>query len=114
VDECVGQLTDAVLKRGGSLIITADHGNAEPMWNPRTNAPHTAHTTNDVPMLVVGEAYRGAPVRDGGRLADIAPTILTLLGLDQPEEMTGQSLISGASHSEQLDDRGIPTSTRGN
>lgn len=93
VDECVGRIVETALKRGGSLIITADHGNAEQMWNPETNAPHTAHTVYDVPLIVVGETYRGWRVRRGGRLADIAPTVLAMMGLTAPAEMTGRSLL---------------------
>ena len=93
VDECVGAIIEATLARNGSLIITADHGNAEQMWNFEANCPHTAHTNYDVPLFVVGEAYRGATLRDGGRLADIAPTLLKMMGLEQPEAMLGQSLL---------------------
>ncbi len=93
VDQSVGRIVDAALARGGSLIITADHGNAEQMWDPVNNSPHTAHTTFDVPLFVVGEKYRGAKLRAGSRLADIAPTILQMMGLDQPSEMTGKSLV---------------------
>jgi 2,3-bisphosphoglycerate-independent phosphoglycerate mutase len=94
VDACVGRIVDATLKRGGSLIITADHGNAEQMWDPLTNAPHTAHTTYDVPLYVVGDAFRRRPLRAGGRLADITPTALEMMGLPKPPEMTGSSLFS--------------------
>jgi 2,3-bisphosphoglycerate-independent phosphoglycerate mutase len=94
VDECVGRIVQATVKRGGSLIITADHGNAEQMWNPETNSPHTSHTIYDVPLIVVGERYRGATLRRGGRLADIAPTLLAMMGLSQPLEMTGTNLIA--------------------
>jgi 2,3-bisphosphoglycerate-independent phosphoglycerate mutase len=96
VDECVGAIIDATRARGGSLIITADHGNAEQMWDPDTNAPHTAHTTYDVPLYVVADAVRGRTLRRGGRLADITPTALALLGLPTPEEMTGTSLLATA------------------
>lgn len=95
-DECVGKIVDAALKCGGSLIITADHGNAEQMWEPNNNCPHTAHTTNDVPLILVSEQHRNTQLKSGGRLADIAPTILTLLNLDKPTEMTGDSLIAMA------------------
>jgi 2,3-bisphosphoglycerate-independent phosphoglycerate mutase len=93
VDECVGEIVDATLKRGGSLIITADHGNAEQMWNPETNSPHTAHTTYDVPLYVVGSAFKGRKLRAGGRLADISPTALDMMGLPKPLEMSGTSLL---------------------
>jgi 2,3-bisphosphoglycerate-independent phosphoglycerate mutase len=93
VDKCVGQLVDATLEVGGSLIITADHGNCEQMINPETGGPHTAHTTYDVPLIVVEPDAEGKSLREGGRLADIAPTVLALMGLEKPSEMTGQSLI---------------------
>jgi 2,3-bisphosphoglycerate-independent phosphoglycerate mutase len=95
VDECVGKIVDAVLEKGGSLIVTADHGNCEQMWDPVNNCPHTAHTTYDVPLIVVDDRYRKSAVqlKEGGRLADIAPTALKLMGLAQPKEMTGESLI---------------------
>jgi 2,3-bisphosphoglycerate-independent phosphoglycerate mutase len=93
VDECVGRTVDATMKRGGSLIITADHGNAEQMWDLIHNCPHTAHTTYDVPLIIVGKPFQGWTLRSGGRLADIAPTALAVLGLEQPGEMTGKSLL---------------------
>jgi len=93
VDECVGRVVQAALARGGSLIVAADHGNAEQMWNPETKAPHTSHTTYDVPLYVVGEAFRGRSLREGGRLADILPTALAMMGLGKPAEMTGNSLL---------------------
>ncbi len=94
VDECVGEIVQATLSRDGSLIVTADHGNAEQMWDPETGSPHTAHTTYDVPLIVVGEAFRGRALRDGGRLADILPTALDMTGLPKPPEMTGESLLA--------------------
>jgi 2,3-bisphosphoglycerate-independent phosphoglycerate mutase len=93
VDECVGRIVDATLKREGTLIITADHGNAEQMWEPRNNCPHTAHTVYDVPLILAGAPFGGWKLRTGGRLADIAPTALAMLGLEQPPEMTGVSLL---------------------
>jgi 2,3-bisphosphoglycerate-independent phosphoglycerate mutase len=96
VDTCLGRVADAVLRAGGALLITADHGNAEMMHDPATGQPHTAHTTNPVPVMVVGAGGRGrnAPVAlRSGRLADVAPTLLELLGLDQPAEMTGHTLL---------------------
>jgi 2,3-bisphosphoglycerate-independent phosphoglycerate mutase len=93
VDACVGEIVAATLARGGALVVTADHGNAEQMWNPAYNCPHTSHTTYDVPLLVIGETHRGGALREGGRLADIAPTILDLLGLVPPAPMTGRSLL---------------------
>lgn len=89
VDTCVGRMVEAILAKGGAALITADHGNADKMYEPDGSA-FTAHTTNPVPFIVVGE---DCELREGGVLADIAPTILQLLGLPQPEEMTGKSLI---------------------
>ena len=89
VDACVGRVTDAIAKMGGIALITADHGNAERMLD-EDGSPFTAHTTNPVPFCVVGHP---CSLREGGRLADIAPTMLGLLGLPQPPEMTGKSII---------------------
>lgn len=94
VDQCVGRIIDAALARDGSLIVTADHGNAEQMWSPENDAPHTAHTTYTVPLYVVGEPFRGKQLRAGGRLGDIVPTALSMMGLDKPAEMTGESLLA--------------------
>ena len=94
VDVCVGRMIDAALKRNGSLIITADHGNAEQMYNPQHDCPHTSHTVYDVPLSVVGERYKGQTLRRGGRLADIAPTVLEILGIAKPTMMTGESLLA--------------------
>ena len=91
VDECVGSLVDTILKKGGAVCITADHGNLEEMEDPVTHAPMTSHTTNPVPFLVVG-ADDGTKVENGG-LSDIAPTLLDLLDLPKPEAMTGHSLL---------------------
>ena len=92
VDQCVGAAVEAVKKVDGALFICADHGNAEKMVDYETGAPHTAHTTNPVPFILYNydEAYT---LREGGCLADIAPTILEIMGLPQPEEMTGKSLL---------------------
>ena len=89
VDAGLGALVAAVEDAGGALIVTADHGNCEMMVDPETGGPHTAHTTNLVPVAVVGGA---SPALRNGRLADLAPTVLDLMGLDQPPEMTGRSL----------------------
>ena len=94
VDACVGQIVDATLAAGGSLVVTADHGNCEQMTDPATGGPHTAHTTFDVPLIVVEPGLEGTSLREDGRLADIAPTVLQLLGVPIPEEMTGKPLIS--------------------
>jgi 2,3-bisphosphoglycerate-independent phosphoglycerate mutase len=93
VDECVGKVADAVLARGGALVITADHGNCEQMIDPDTGYPHTAHTTYDVDLMVVDDRFKGRSLRPGGRLADIAPTLLDMMGLKPPPEMEGRSLI---------------------
>ena len=92
VDECVGKVVDAVLSKGGVALITADHGNADMMVDPETGGPFTAHTTNPVPFIIVGDGEH--KMREGGRLSDIAPTMLRILGLDQPAEMTGECLFT--------------------
>lgn len=89
VDTCVGKVVDAILEMGGTALITADHGNADKMIDD-DGEPFTAHTTNPVPFCVVGY---DCELREGGRLADIAPTMLQIMGLEQPEEMDGTSLI---------------------
>ncbi|MEM9167210.1 MAG: 2,3-bisphosphoglycerate-independent phosphoglycerate mutase [Planctomycetota bacterium] len=94
VDALTGEIVDKTLARGGSLIVTADHGNAEQMFNPETNAPHTAHTLYEVPLIVVGDAFKGRSLRTGGRLADILPTTLDMMGLEKPDAMTGASLLA--------------------
>jgi 2,3-bisphosphoglycerate-independent phosphoglycerate mutase len=91
VDDCIGRLVEKVLAKGGRAIITADHGNAEVMADEH-GGPHTAHTTDRVPLILVDDARKGAKLRSG-ILADIAPTMLEILGLPQPVEMTGKSLI---------------------
>lgn len=95
VDECVDQVVTAILKTGGRCIITADHGNCEKMWDEQENAPFTAHTTNAVPCILVDDARKDARLRGDGRLSDLAPTLLMLLGLPVPPEMSGKSLIMG-------------------
>ena len=92
VDACLGRLAEAVEKAGGTLVITADHGNAEMMRDPDTGEPHTAHTLNPVPFVIVSAPGAVARV-ENGRLADVAPTLLDLLGLPKPAAMTGHSLI---------------------
>jgi 2,3-bisphosphoglycerate-independent phosphoglycerate mutase len=93
VDECVGKLAPAVLKNGGGLIVTADHGNCEQMVDPVSGGPHTAHTTYEVDLILVDERFRTRALRSGGRLADIAPTLLQMLQLAKPAAMTGKTLI---------------------
>jgi 2,3-bisphosphoglycerate-independent phosphoglycerate mutase len=94
VDADVGAIAREVLAQGGALMVTADHGNSEQMWDASTNSPHTAHTLNPVPCILAGEIFRGRALRPGGILADVAPTLLELLGMDQPVEMTGKSLLA--------------------
>ena len=89
----VGEVVDAILATGGRCLITADHGNCELMWDEKENVPFTAHTTNPVPVILVDDARESAALREGGRLSDLAPTLLALLGLPVPAEMTGKSLI---------------------
>ena len=90
VDACLGRIVSAIEAQNGALLVTADHGNCELMKNPETGGPHTAHTTNPVPVMLVGARARAI---GDGRLADIAPTLLALMGIAQPAEMTGQSLL---------------------
>jgi len=92
VDECVGKVVGAILENGGRCIITADHGNAEKMFD-EDGGPFTAHTISPVPCILVDPERRNAVLREDGRLCDLAPTLLTLLGLPIPAEMTGKSLI---------------------
>jgi 2,3-bisphosphoglycerate-independent phosphoglycerate mutase len=91
VDNGLGQVMDAIERAGGALLVIADHGNAEQMIDYETGEPHTAHTTNPVPCLLLGKP--GAKLRDGGRLADVAPTLLDLMGVEPPLAMTGVSLL---------------------
>jgi len=93
VDACIGRIMDAVLERGGSMLVTADHGNCEMMTDPATGEPHTAHTTNPVPFHLVSERRRGALLSGGGRLCDVAPTLLDVMGVEKSPLMTGTSLI---------------------
>jgi 2,3-bisphosphoglycerate-independent phosphoglycerate mutase len=102
VDRCLGQIDKALRQRGGAMIVTADHGNAEQMIDPASGGPQTAHTTNPVPFIVCAENavtvpnFKGDPqrftLRADGALQDIAPTMLGILGLPQPKEMTGHDL----------------------
>jgi 2,3-bisphosphoglycerate-independent phosphoglycerate mutase len=93
VDAGLAQVLPALAAAGGAMIVTADHGNCEVMFDPVTGGPHTAHTLNPVPVALIG-GPAGARLRDGGRLADLAPTVLHLMGLPKPPEMTGESLIA--------------------
>ena len=92
VDECVGKAVDAVKEVGGQMFICADHGNAEQLKDYVTGETFTAHTTNPVPFILVN-ADSGYGLREGGCLADIAPTLIELMGMEQPKEMTGKSLL---------------------
>jgi len=95
VDECTGRLLGALRDAGGVGIVTADHGNFELMIDPETGGPHTAHTVGDVPLIIVDDRFKGRTLREGGCLADVIPTALQMIGIDQPTEMTGQSLLDG-------------------
>ena len=91
IDACLGRVLAAIKKVGGEMLITADHGNAEMMRNPATDQAHTAHTTNLVPFIYIG---RKLELANQGVLSDVAPTMLELMGLPQPSEMSGHSLIA--------------------
>ena len=90
IDECIGKVIDCVKNKKAVILITADHGNAEQMLDYKTGEPHTAHTTNPVPLILYG--MDGVTLKSG-KLADLAPTMLDIMGLDKPEEMTGESLL---------------------
>ena len=96
VDECVDKVVRAILATGGRCIITADHGNCEKMWDYDENVPFTAHTINPVPCILVDDTKKNAVLRAGGRLSDLAPTLLDLMGLPVPSQMTGKTLIEKA------------------
>lgn len=95
VDTELGRIYSAIRQRGGSLLVTADHGNAELLIDPLTGGPHTAHTTNPVPFLYVTDRGASPVLRAGGSLRDLSPTILSLLGLEKPADMTGEDLVRG-------------------
>jgi 2,3-bisphosphoglycerate-independent phosphoglycerate mutase len=94
LDECLGRVTAAVQAAGGEMLITADHGNAEQMTDPKSRQVHTAHTLNPVPLIYVGKATPG--LMENGALCDVAPTLLQIMGLSQPAAMTGRSLLLAA------------------
>ena len=94
VDTCVGRVVDALLAVNGQMFICADHGNSDQMIDYETGQPFTAHTTNPVPFILVNYTD-GVGLREGGKLADIAPTLLDMMGLPKPAEMTGTSLLIG-------------------
>jgi 2,3-bisphosphoglycerate-independent phosphoglycerate mutase len=92
VDSCLGRIYKAIKQKGGSIIVTADHGNAEMLIDPVTGGPHTAHTTNPVPFIVISDDDKQFSLRSEGALQDISPTVLGMLGISQPKEMTGHDL----------------------
>jgi 2,3-bisphosphoglycerate-independent phosphoglycerate mutase len=102
VDNCLGRLSEAVEQAGGTLLITTDHGNAEMMRDPETGEPHTAHTLNPVPLILVNPPA-AIPQLEDGRLSDVAPTLLDILGLPKPPAMTGHSLIVSAERQRAAD-----------
>ncbi|HJP14438.1 MAG: 2,3-bisphosphoglycerate-independent phosphoglycerate mutase [Nitrospinota bacterium] len=91
VDACLGRILEALDRAGGAAVVTADHGNCEVMWDEENDCPHTAHSLNDTPCVVAAPGY-GGPLRGGGALCDVAPTLLGLMGVGQPPEMTGRDL----------------------
>jgi 2,3-bisphosphoglycerate-independent phosphoglycerate mutase len=93
VDACLGRISEAVLERGGGMIVTADHGNCEMMVDSATGEPHTAHTTNPVPLHLISERHRGVLLAGGGRLCDVMPTLFAAMGLPKSPLMGGQSLL---------------------
>jgi len=97
VDAALGKVVDAARAKGGAVFITADHGNCELMKDPATGQPHTAHTTNPVPLVYVNDADRDAKLLTGGRICDVAPTMLELLGIPKPDVMSGHSLLARSS-----------------
>jgi 2,3-bisphosphoglycerate-independent phosphoglycerate mutase len=104
VDRCLGRIDEAIERAEGAFVVTADHGNAERMRDPLANQPHTAHTTDVVPILLVHPSSSMRTLRDG-RLADVAPTVLDLLGLPQPRAMTGESLLAPSAAAGQARER---------
>jgi 2,3-bisphosphoglycerate-independent phosphoglycerate mutase len=92
VDACLGRIESAVRAKGGAILITADHGNAEMLIDPVSGGPHTAHTTNPVPLIVIAEDANRFTLKPNGSLRDISPTMLGMLGVDEPKEMTGKDL----------------------
>ena len=93
VDTCLGRIIKAARAHGVAVLITADHGNCETMWDPVTGQPHTAHTMNPVPLIVADDGLRGRTLDQGGRLCDVAPTLLGIMGIPVPAEMTGRDLL---------------------
>ena len=91
VDACLGRVLGALERAGGAAVITADHGNCETMWDAENDCPHTAHTLNETPCIVAAPGFEG-PLRSGGALCDVAPTLLGLMGVSPSPEMTGKDL----------------------
>ncbi|MDR1590737.1 MAG: 2,3-bisphosphoglycerate-independent phosphoglycerate mutase, partial [Puniceicoccales bacterium] len=94
VDRCLSEIAMAVDRVHGTALITADHGNSEQMWDSENQVPHTQHTTNPVPLILYGEKHGALSLKSGGNLGDLAPTLLRVMDLKQPVEMTGESLIN--------------------
>src|SRR4029079_11151375 len=90
VDGCVGRIMEVLSRQNGIAIVTADHGNCEQMIDTATGGPHTAHTTYDVELIVMDDRFKGKKLNTGGRLADVAPTVLHMMGIDRPAEMNGR------------------------
>lgn len=94
LDQCVGRIVSEAFPKGGAVVITSDHGNADQMLNPLTGGVNTEHSANPVPFLVISEKFRGKPRQlQSGILADVAPTVVSILGLAIPQEMTGRNLL---------------------
>ena len=93
VDECMGKIVSKVLEMDGMVLVSADHGNGDLMVDPATGGPYTAHTSSPVPFMLISNTLKDAKLRNDGKLADLTPTILDILNIDKPEEMTGKSLI---------------------
>ncbi len=91
VDACLGRVLQALESAGGAALVTADHGNCEQMWDDENGCPHTAHTLNETPCIIAAPGFEG-PLRPGGALCDVAPTLLGLMGIEPPPEMTGRDL----------------------
>ena len=92
IDACIGRIVTAAAAAKATVFITADHGNCETMTDPVTGQPHTAHTTNPIPFIAIADDLTGRKLRAGGRLADVAPTVLERMGVAQPPDMDGRSL----------------------
>ena len=93
VDECMDRIAKIILEKDGVLLVTADHGNADLMEDPKTHAPFTAHTTNPVPCILISNRYKDAKLVEKGKLADLAPTMLEILGIEKPAIMGGISIL---------------------